>query len=115
MAKSRTSFARGRSGNPGGRPRTIAEVRRLAQKHSTKAIARAAELLESPDGKVALAAAHLLLDRAWGKPTQEIELTATTETKADLSKYTLDELKQIRAIQRAAVERKKEEEAKCTQ
>jgi hypothetical protein len=63
----------GQSGNPGGRPGGVAEVRKLAQAHTPEAIACLVK--EMNDGKTSharIAAANALLDRAYGKPTQPI-------------------------------------------
>ena len=68
-------FQPGQSGNPGGRPKVIHEVRELAQRHCTAAIERLAQAMLNPDDRVAVAAATALLDRAVGKPTQATELS----------------------------------------
>lgn len=65
-------FVKGKSGNPGGRPKEVAEVRALAQQHSRKAIEVLASLLDSDDEKSKIAAANSILDRAVGKPPQAI-------------------------------------------
>jgi hypothetical protein len=62
------------SANPGGRPKGYGEIRRLARGHSKRAIARLAELVESDDGRVAIAACVVLLDRGFGRP-KERDLT----------------------------------------
>lgn len=69
-------FAKGKSGNPGGRPAIAAEVRALAQKHSIEAINTLVELMRtSEDEKTRMAAADSLLDRGIGKPTQAVEMS----------------------------------------
>jgi len=65
-------FQPGRSGNPGGRPKELAEVKEMARAHTAEAIATLAKWLTSDEPKAAIAAATALLDRAWGKPTQAI-------------------------------------------
>lgn len=67
-------FEKGKSGNPGGRPKEAAEVKSLAQEHGVRAIARLAELIEDEDKRVSVAACQALLDRGYGKPTQQTEL-----------------------------------------
>lgn len=54
---------------PDNRRRDLKWVRALAAKHTDAAIATLAELMEDKDedGKVRIAAATALLDRAWGK------------------------------------------------
>jgi hypothetical protein len=61
-------FQPGRSGNPGGRPRSEDDVRNLARQHSRRALERIIALIDSDDPRVALAAAREVLDRAYGKP-----------------------------------------------
>ncbi len=55
--------------NPGGRPKSAAEIRALALKHAPAAIRRLVELSRSKDGPVAVSACRALLDRAIGRPT----------------------------------------------
>jgi len=68
------TFKKGKSGNPGGRPKEVAEVKELAKKYSEKAILRLVQILDDPNekGKSAVAAANAILDRAYGKPAQEM-------------------------------------------
>jgi hypothetical protein len=66
-------FERGRSGNPGGRPRGI-EAR--AREFTEEALQALVAALRNPKERVA--AASVLLNYAWGKPRQVIEATAET-------------------------------------
>jgi hypothetical protein len=66
-------FPRGVSGNPGGVPKGLAEVKELARVHTNRAIDALATIAEN--GKTAqarIAASVALLDRAWGRPTQPV-------------------------------------------
>jgi hypothetical protein len=66
-------FARGQSGNPGGRPKGLSDVRQLARKHTAAAIKKLSEILVTGQSEQAqIMAANSLLDRGWGKPTQPI-------------------------------------------
>jgi hypothetical protein len=65
-------FVKGRSGNPGGRPKAVEDVRKLAQEQTRKAIERLAELMDDPCGRTAVAACIAILDRGWGKATQPL-------------------------------------------
>ena len=62
-----TAFKKGQSGNPGGRPKTIAEVRDLARSYTVAAIDALVANLSDPSGAVRNAAAQTLLERGWGK------------------------------------------------
>ena len=63
----------GHSLNPGGRPALPADLREAAQAHSSKAMTVLAEMLDDPDPRVRIRAAEVLLDRGYGKPTQQID------------------------------------------
>ena len=65
-------FEKGQSGNPGGRPKENAEVKRLAQEHGPAAIAKLVELMGCGQARTEVAAAIALLDRGYGKPAQVI-------------------------------------------
>lgn len=56
-------FARGVSGNPGGRPRAALDVQALAREHTPQAIATLAKELD--DERLCVSAAVHLLDRGW--------------------------------------------------
>lgn len=66
-------FRPGQSGNPGGRPKENERVKALAREHTEAAIQALVDALSSPKERVAAATA--LLDRAYGRPTQAVDLT----------------------------------------
>lgn len=72
--------------NPSGRPAIVAEVQKLARSHTPEAITRLAEIMRSPDEKVALVAIDQLLDRGWGKPVQQSQ---TDVRKLDIGPFYL--------------------------
>ena len=67
-------FEKGQSGNPGGRPKVVAEIKELARGHTGEAIETLVSIMSNP--KVApaarVSAANSLLDRGYGKPPQHI-------------------------------------------
>ena len=71
----RTAWKPGQSGNPGGRPKDIAEVRDLARQHTAVAIAALVEIAKSGKSESArVSAAEALLDRGYGRPAQSVTL-----------------------------------------
>jgi hypothetical protein len=65
-------WTRGRSGNPGGRPKLPEEVKAQIRGLAPLAIAALAKALESDDERVVVAAATQILDRGYGKPAQTV-------------------------------------------
>jgi len=88
----------GQSGNPGGRPKILAEVRDLARTSTVEAIETIRRLML--DEKVApatrLAAAEALLDRGWGKPSLVQPADLDREAWRVLSDEVLDQVKRYR-------------------
>lgn len=71
-------FEKGQSGNPSGRPKQTQQELDLIQacrKKAPKALATLEALLDSENESVALRASIALLERAYGKPRQEIDMT----------------------------------------
>src|SRR4029450_4330574 len=67
-------FEKGQSGNPGGRPKVVAEVRELAREHTGEAIETLVSIMTNHKAAPAarVSAANALLDRGYGKPPQHI-------------------------------------------
>jgi hypothetical protein len=99
-----TSFRPGQSGNPNGRPKRpdtiethkiIADVKMLARECAPQAIStlKAIMLSERAPAAARISAASSILDRAHGKPKQEMEIR-----RPDLSRLTDDELDALEAL-----------------
>jgi hypothetical protein len=64
-------FVPGQSGNPGGRPKDVLGIQRLALERCPEAIEKLTELMRSAQSERAqVDAASKILDRGCGKPTQ---------------------------------------------
>lgn len=92
-------FKAGQSGNPNGRPKIAGEIKALAREHAPTAFKRVLELLKSDDERVAFVAAQEILNRAYGKPTQYLDVTE----RKDISDLTDAELATIATASRDRV------------
>jgi hypothetical protein len=94
--------------NPGGRPKALVEVVRLAREATVEAIGELRRLATSAENESArVAACNALLDRGWGKAPQTItidetpNIPAATSAKIDMSKLSDDELRAYEMLARA--------------
>lgn len=81
-------FAKGKSGNPGGRPKEDITLKELARQHTVAAVETLATIMKSKTATstARVSAASALLDRGYGKPTQ------TIDANVNLHEVLLDEL-----------------------
>ena len=71
----------GNSGNPGGMSEAKREMQTLARSHSVEAIERAVEIMRTGKSEtIRLMAISMILDRAWGKPRQFVEIESQGKT-----------------------------------
>lgn len=79
-------FLPGTSANPGGRPKAEYRVIDLAREHTEFAIETLAAIARDKDAPASarVAACAHLLDRAWGKPRQALELSSEESTPTSL-------------------------------
>ena len=70
-------FVKGKSGNPGGRPKVPEPFKELVQSKSVPALERIIEIMENPASKPGdvFMCAKLILEYANGKPTDNMNLT----------------------------------------
>lgn len=72
-------FQKGKSGNPGGRPKVIGALKEMARIHTAAALDTLVAGLKSESEVARLTAANSILDRGYGKASQHIELDAGDE------------------------------------
>jgi hypothetical protein len=77
-------WVKGISGNPGGRPKLEVSIRELAQEHSIEAMQTLVQVMRTGRRGEQIVAANAILDRAYGKPTQSIEMSNDRTTLVDL-------------------------------
>jgi hypothetical protein len=68
-------FQKGQSGNPGGRPKVLGDLREAARKLTPEVLEMLSQVVKDKKAppSARIAAGTVILDRAYGKPTQHIE------------------------------------------
>jgi hypothetical protein len=85
-------FVKGQSGNPGGRPKLLSEVQELARAHTAENLEGLMEIARNPKSpaQARVAARVAVLDRAWGKPGQSIDMNMNPKDELDEMLETLN-------------------------
>lgn len=93
----RGGLNKGKSGNPGGRPRQLASVMHEARRHTFEAIRTLLTLMRTAESEsVRLNAAESILNRGRGRPIQALQVDGRFVTKK-LTDLTADEIKALDA------------------
>jgi hypothetical protein len=77
-------WVKGMSGNPGGRPKLELSIRELAQQHGMEALETLVHVMRTGRRGEQIVAANAILDRAYGRPSQSIEMSGDRSTLVDL-------------------------------
>lgn len=77
--RTRGSWKPGQSGNPKGRPRAPEDIALLCRIHTAECVQTLVETMRSKSHKDRIPATMALLDRGWGKPRQQLEVSADAD------------------------------------
>lgn len=91
-------FKPGQSGNPGGVPKGLADVRKAAREYTQEAIETLAKWMRDDSPKASIPAAVALLNRGWGMPQQNVKATihdVRSMSDAELTRFLTGEHDEI--------------------
>jgi hypothetical protein len=94
-------WQKGQSGNPGGRPKALQEVEEAARRHTPEAIRALAGIANNEKAPPAarVSAAVALLDRAWGRPRQDMRVERVVDEFDRMTDEQLRDLVRLRTIE----------------
>ncbi|MGG6461411.1 DUF5681 domain-containing protein [Solilutibacter silvestris] len=90
MAARSNGFKKGVSGNPGGRPKELEEVQKYARSKGMAAIKNLERLMKCGNQRVEVAATEALLNRAFGKPKEAVELSTPPGQPLEVAHLPID-------------------------
>src|SRR5262249_29204976 len=94
-------FSKGISGNPGGRPHSLSAVQLRFRQLCNEAVDTVAQIMRGTGTPLQLAAAREVLDRAHGRPKQQVDLDIAMNKK--LTDLSVEELRALEAKLAAAM------------
>ena len=96
-------WAKGESGNPGGRPKGLGDIREIARAHTGEAIETLVKVMNKPEASASaqVAAAVALLDRGWGRPSQTINASIESNNQGDIDASLEREMSEIIKMSRS--------------
>jgi hypothetical protein len=97
-------WQKGQSGNPGGRPKALQEVEEAARRHTPEAIRALASIANNEKAPPAarVSAAVALLDRAWGRPRQDMRVERAVDEFDRMTDEQLRDLVRLRMLELAS-------------
>ena len=97
-------FQKGQSGNPGGRPKVMADVQELAREHTPAAIYTLVSIMndEKAHHSARVAASNAILDRGYGKAPASVKMELKGQSAAEQWISILKDIGEIRAKEAAA-------------
>lgn len=90
QANNKMTFTKGKSGNPGGRPKKDPEFQKALKKLEPSALATIKEAISGPDGTAALQAAKFVIEQLHGKAPQAMEVSGPEGGPVPLSSEFID-------------------------
>jgi hypothetical protein len=96
--RTKLKFRKGQSGNPGGRPKVLGDLREMARQHAPRIIVELARLaLKAKSETARIAAIRELLDRGYGRPRQAMEVSVPADNPLQLLLDEIDARSRIEA------------------